>query len=41
MNGGPAAKRDRTDPSYWRGDKFKADPERIKAYAKLKAGLKK
>jgi hypothetical protein len=34
MNGGPASKRDRTDPSYWRDTK--PDPERIKAYAKLK-----
>jgi ketosteroid isomerase-like protein len=35
MNGGPAAKRDRTDPSYWRP--LEADPERVKAYAILKA----
>ena len=35
---GVASKRDRTDPSYWRP--LKADPERIKAYARLKAGAK-
>ena len=34
MNGGPAAKRDRSDPSYWRP--LHPDPERIAAYAKLK-----
>ena len=34
MNGGPAAKRDRTDPSYWRP--LRADPDRIAAYKKLK-----
>jgi hypothetical protein len=34
MNNGPASTRDRNDPSYWRHTK--PDPERIKAYAKLK-----
>jgi SnoaL-like domain len=36
MNGGPAAKRDRSDPSYWHP--LQADPERVKAFARLKAG---
>ena len=38
MNRGPAAKRDRSDPSYWRP--LQADPERVKAYSKLKASAR-
>jgi len=34
MNGGPGAKRDRTDPSYWRP--LEADSARLEAYAKLR-----
>ena len=34
MNGGPGPKRDRTDPSYQRP--LRADPERIRAYQRLK-----
>lgn len=35
MNGGPAARRGPDDPSYWRP--LQADPERARAYARLKA----
>jgi hypothetical protein len=34
MNGGPGSKRDKNDPSYWRGTE--ANPERVAAYAKMK-----
>jgi len=36
MNAGPAARRDRSDPSYQRP--FREDPDRVRAFAQLKHG---